>query len=178
MHRVVLLVLVAARGVVADEEIKEDVAAAYYSPPQSEPSYGYEQPPYQPPSYQPPQYYQPQMMLPPFALPTYDVAYCSVFASFPLVGAKKHHRDHRRRGGPGMRKFERQSCRNTALFSWKSCDTCCKISSRVNEKVPISSITGALFVFDPDMDFNRPSHDFEDGKEKALQCVCCAPKVY
>ncbi|PIO60743.1 hypothetical protein TELCIR_17754 [Teladorsagia circumcincta] len=119
---------------------------------------GYDQPSYQPPSYQPPPYYQPQMMLPPFALPTYD--------------------DHRRRGPPGMRKFERQSCRHTAVFSWQSCNTCCKIASRVNEKVPMSSITGALFVFDPDMDFKRSSDRPEESREKAVQCVCCAPKVY
>uniref|UniRef100_A0A7I4YIR7 Ground-like domain-containing protein n=1 Tax=Haemonchus contortus TaxID=6289 RepID=A0A7I4YIR7_HAECO len=179
MYRLALLVLATAYGAVADEEVKENVAAGYFSPVQVDPGYGYDQPSYQQPSYQPPQYYQPpQIVLPPFALPTFDVAYCSVFASFPLVGAKRY-KDHRRRGPPGMRRFERQSCRNTAVFSWKSCDTCCKISSRVDEKIPMSSITGALFVFDPDLDFRQNGNMAEDSSNnKAVQCVCCAPKVY
>ncbi|VDO23878.1 unnamed protein product [Haemonchus placei] len=160
MYRLALLVLATAYGAVADEEVKENVAAGYFSPVQVDPGYGYDQPTYQQPSYQPPQYYQPpEIVLPPFALPTFD--------------------DHRRRGPPGMRRFERQSCRNTAVFSWKSCDTCCKISSRVDEKIPMSSITGALFVFDPDLDFRQNGNLAEDNSNnKAVQCVCCAPKVY
>ncbi|KAK6052497.1 hypothetical protein COOONC_09999 [Cooperia oncophora] len=67
-----------------------------------------------------------------------------------------------------MRKFERQSCRYTAVFSYDACNTCCKIASRVNEKVPANRITGALFVFDPDMDFQRSSDHPEESKDKVL----------
>ncbi|VDO81535.1 unnamed protein product [Heligmosomoides polygyrus] len=198
MHRLVLLVLAAAYSAYAEPTVKTDYAAGYYSPPaQSPPSYGYDQPSYQPPLYQPayqPPYYQPQLTLPPFALPTYDVAYCSVHASFPLVGVKKHHKDrhHHHHGPPRTRKFERQSCRYTAVFSWDSCNTCCKIASRTNGnensvgvqvtepsrritvvRLPYAfwsymcsvfqyDIVGALMVFDPDMDFRRPD-DHPDG---------------
>ncbi|KAK6015028.1 hypothetical protein OSTOST_19555 [Ostertagia ostertagi] len=113
------------------------------------------------------------MMLPPFALPTYDVAYCSVFASFPLVGAKRHHKDHRRRGPPGLRKFERQSCRYTAVFSWQSCNTCCKIASRrcADESCNEPGITGGAVRFDQiflflSMDFKRSSRSVPRKKVK------------
>ncbi|EYB89547.1 hypothetical protein Y032_0230g2952 [Ancylostoma ceylanicum] len=53
------------------QSVKEEVAAGYFSPAQTDSSYGYEQPTYQQSSYQQP-FYQPQLMMPPFALPTYD----------------------------------------------------------------------------------------------------------
>lgn len=97
--------------------------------------------------------------------------------------ADRHHHHH---GPPRTRKFERQSCRYTAVFSWDSCNTCCKIASRTNGnensvgvqvtepsrritvvRLPYAfwsymcsvfqyDIVGALMVFDPDMDFRRP----------------------
>ncbi|EPB80369.1 hypothetical protein ANCCEY_00466 [Ancylostoma ceylanicum] len=180
MQRLVLLVLVAAYCANSEENVKEEVAAGYFSPPQSDSSYGYEQPTYQQPSYQQP-FYQPQLMMPPFALPTYDVAYCSVHASFPLVGARRHHKDHDRHHhhhGHRLRKFERQSCRYTAVFSWEACNTCCKVASRTNGNTNMNDIVGALFVFDPDMDFRRHDDHPDNSHNKAVQCVCCAPKRF
>ncbi|KAL6740608.1 hypothetical protein Aduo_013951 [Ancylostoma duodenale] len=180
MQRLVLLVLVAAYCANSEENVKEEVAAGYFSPPQSDSSYGYEQPTYQQPSYQQP-FYQPQLMMPPFALPTYDVAYCSVHASFPLVGARRHHKDHDRHHhhhGHRLRKFERQSCRYTAVFSWEACNTCCKVASRTNGNTNMNDIVGALFVFDPDMDFRRHDDHPDNSNNKAVQCVCCAPKKF
>ncbi|VDL72871.1 unnamed protein product [Nippostrongylus brasiliensis] len=179
MIRLVVFVVLVTYGAFADE-VKDSVAAGYYSSPaQSSPSYGYDQPSYQEPSYQPPYYQPPQMALPPFALPTYDVAYCSVHASFPLVGIRKHQKDrHHHHHHHRMRKFERQSCRYTAVFSWESCNTCCKIASRTNGNTQMNDIVGALFVFDPDMDFRRHGDHPENSKDKAIQCVCCAPMRY
>ncbi|KHJ97899.1 hypothetical protein OESDEN_02125 [Oesophagostomum dentatum] len=158
--------------------VKEEVAAGgYYPPPESQPVYGYDQPAYQPPAYQQP-FYQPQMMMPPFALPTYDVAYCSVHASFPLVGARRSRGGDHHGHGHRLRKFERQSCRYTAVFSWEACNTCCKIASRTNGNADMHEIVGALFVFDPDMDFRRDDDKPENSKNKAVQCVCCAPKKF
>ncbi|KAK6748612.1 hypothetical protein RB195_001311 [Necator americanus] len=179
MQRVLLIILVAACSAKEEENIKEEIAAGYFSPQQSDSSYGYEQATYNPPSYQQP-FYQPQLMMPPFALPSYDVAYCSVHASFPLVGARRHHRDrdHRHHHGHRLRKFERQSCRYTAVFSWEACNNCCKVASRTNGNAQTRDIVGALFVFDPDMDFRRHDDEPEHSKNKAVQCVCCAPKRF
>ncbi|KAL6740453.1 hypothetical protein Aduo_013805 [Ancylostoma duodenale] len=180
MQRLVLLVLLAAYCANSQENIKEETAAGYFSPAQSDSSYGYEQSTYQQPSYQQP-FYQPQLMMPPFALPTYDVAYCSVHASFPLVGARRHHKDHDRHHhhhGHRLRKFERQSCRYTAVFSWEACNTCCKVASRTNGNTNMYDIVGALFVFDPDMDFRRQDDHPDNSNNKAVQCVCCAPKKF
>ncbi|ETN82726.1 hypothetical protein NECAME_07837 [Necator americanus] len=164
MQRVLLIILVAACSAKEEENIKEEIAAGYFSPQQSDSSYGYsfykyEQATYNPPSYQQP-FYQPQLMMPPFALPSYD------------------DRDHRHHHGHRLRKFERQSCRYTAVFSWEACNNCCKVASRTNGNAQTRDIVGALFVFDPDMDFRRHDDEPEHSKNKAVQCVCCAPKRF
>ncbi|KIH63625.1 hypothetical protein ANCDUO_06073 [Ancylostoma duodenale] len=171
MQRLVLLVLLAAYCANSQElnpvseamlfqNIKEETAAGYFSPAQSDSSYGYEQSPSHHPSYQQP-FYQPQLMMPPFALPTYD-------------DHDRHHHHH----GHRLRKFERQSCRYTAVFSWEACNTCCKVASRTNGNTNMYDIVGALFVFDPDMDFRRQDDHPDNSNNKAVQCVCCAPKKF
>ncbi|KAE9411871.1 hypothetical protein Angca_000314, partial [Angiostrongylus cantonensis] len=59
----------------------------------------------------------------------------------------------RRYHGRRHRRYGRQSCRFTAIFSWESCNTCCRVASRTNGNIDSNEIVGALFVFDPDMDF-------------------------
>ncbi|VDM58185.1 unnamed protein product [Angiostrongylus costaricensis] len=146
------------RSIILTGEVKDSVAAGYYPSPQPDPSYGYYKPPYNQPPYQP-QYYPPHYGGPQYGRPNYDeltfpVAYCSVHASFPLVGAKRYERDYERRHhGRRHRRYERQSCRFTAIFSWESCNTCCRVASRTNGNVYPNEIVGALFVFDPDLDF-------------------------
>ncbi|CAJ0601043.1 unnamed protein product [Cylicocyclus nassatus] len=171
MQRLIFFILVAVWSADSHEGAAKEAGHYYQTTPEQ--IYGYEQPQYPPQAYQQP-FYQPHMMMPPFALPTYDVAYCSVHASFPLVGA----RDDDRRRGHRLRKFERQSCRYSAVFSWEACNTCCKIASRTNGNTNMNEIVGALFVFDPDMDFRRHDDDPENNKNKAVQCVCCAPKRF
>ncbi|KJH43155.1 hypothetical protein DICVIV_10844 [Dictyocaulus viviparus] len=162
MHSLLLLAFIVGFSSTAeDTNVKDNIAAGYFSPPQTDPNYGYGQPSYDQPSYQ--QYYQPQFSISPYALPTYDA----------LLSTTDHDRHHH---GPRVRKFERQSCRYSAVFSWESCNTCCKIASRTNINTNVYEIVGALFVFDPDMDFHRHDDKPDNSKHKELQCVCCAPK--
>ncbi|CAI4224378.1 unnamed protein product [Auanema sp. JU1783] len=147
--------------------------------------------------------YQPVSVPAPFALPNYDVNYCTVHASFPLADIERKHRHHRSKRSYGYpaaspvaaptggyasyapippygrpRRFDRQGCRHTAIFSQTACDICCKISSR-GFNTNVAEITGALFVFDPENDWDRKKNkdNNEDEEEtKAVQCVCCAPK--
>ncbi|KAJ1374559.1 hypothetical protein KIN20_037267 [Parelaphostrongylus tenuis] len=144
------------------------------TPPQPGPIYGSGKPPYYQP-YRPPHY--PPYGGPQFSRSNFDVAYCSVHASFPLVGSRSQDGENSRYSySRRHRRYDRQSCRYTAIFSWDSCNTCCKVASRTNGDAYSNEIVGALFVFDPHSDFSHRDGQPEDSKRKRLQCVCCAPK--
>ncbi|KAF1759249.1 hypothetical protein GCK72_015712 [Caenorhabditis remanei] len=163
------------------------------------------------PSYQQPQY-------PVYQFPNFDVNYCSVHASFPLVGLRKHHGGHHGRGdrhkrqsygapaqdsnngygaqtfdspatsynppayGPPSyvqrpRPFERQGCRNTAIYSRKACHNCCQISSRASGNT--SPVVGILMIFDPKLSADKKHHKKDDdvnSPDRAIQCVCCTSR--
>ncbi|CCD67227.1 uncharacterized protein CELE_C44B12.1 [Caenorhabditis elegans] len=153
-----------------------------------------------------PSYNQPQY--PVYQFPNFDVNYCSVHASFPLVGLRKHHRGHHRGDrvkrqaygtpaqdsnynnnqqydapayGPSFiqrpRPFERQACRNTAIYSQESCQNCCSISSRAAGSS--SKVVGILMIFDPKLSADKKHHKKDDdlnSPDRALQCVCCTSR--
>ncbi|CAD6191900.1 unnamed protein product [Caenorhabditis auriculariae] len=182
----------ASKTVAQTPEVKKESADAHYG---GGPSYG-NAPPY-------PQY-------PAYSNPNYDVNYCSVHASFPLVGGRvrrpsRRHRDRESHdrvkrqyggapayGGPPPaygngpsygydhgyerpRRFDRQACRHTAIASNDACNDCCKVASRIGNNN--GTVIGALFVFDPKLDWDSYHKRKEDDEKKvALQCVCCAPR--
>uniref|UniRef100_A0A8R1DN54 Uncharacterized protein n=1 Tax=Caenorhabditis japonica TaxID=281687 RepID=A0A8R1DN54_CAEJA len=165
-------------------------------------------------------YSQPQY--PVFQFPNFDVNYCSVHASFPLVGLSKrhhngvnHHRGDRVKRqsygvpsqdapsssygssgafdapvntysspaayGPAYfqrpRHFERQACRNTAIYSRKSCQNCCQISSRAAGNT--APVVGLLLTFDPKLSADKKHHKKDEdlnSPDRALQCVCCTSR--
>uniref|UniRef100_A0A1I7UZ93 Secreted protein n=1 Tax=Caenorhabditis tropicalis TaxID=1561998 RepID=A0A1I7UZ93_9PELO len=166
-----------------------------------------------------PSYSQPQY--PVFQFPNFDVNYCSVHASFPLVGLRngKHHGHHGRGDrvkrqnygvpaqdsgnnnnyggantfndapsnsyGPSYgqpsyvqrpRPFERQGCRNTAIFNRKSCQNCCSISSRASGNT--APVVGIIMMFDPKLsaDKKHNKHDDVNSPDRAIQCVCCTSR--
>ncbi|CAL2042053.1 unnamed protein product [Caenorhabditis brenneri] len=181
----------------AKAEVKDAPAGAHYGG-----GYG------NGPSYSQPQY-------PVYNFPNFDVNYCSVHASFPLVGLRKHHHGgHRTKrqtyGAPAQdsganyggantfndapstgysngpsygppsyvqrpRPFERQGCRNTAIFNRKSCQNCCQISSRASGNT--APVVGIIMMFDPKLSADKKHHkDDLNSPDRAIQCVCCTSR--
>ncbi|CAI2350272.1 unnamed protein product [Caenorhabditis sp. 36 PRJEB53466] len=187
------VVLAAEKAAPANPEVKDAPAGAHYGG-----NYG------GPSSYAAPQY-------PVFQFPNFDVNYCSVHASFPLVGLDRRHGDRRRdrrstygvandqpaAGAygsasdpsydapvyapptflPRPRPFDRQGCRNTAIYSHKSCQNCCQVASRANGNT--SPVVGLLLTFDPKLSADKKHHNKDDqlnSPDRALQCVCCTSR--
>ncbi|UMM30933.1 hypothetical protein L5515_012613 [Caenorhabditis briggsae] len=160
-----------------------------------------------------PSYSQPQY--PVYQFPNFDVNYCSVHASFPLVGLRKNRHNGRgdrykrqTYGGPALdsganyggqtfdapatsynapsygpsyvqrpRPFERQGCRNTAIFNQDSCQNCCTISSRASGNT--APVVGILMMFDPKLSADKKHHKKDDdinSPDRAIQCVCCTSR--
>ncbi|CAB3406229.1 unnamed protein product [Caenorhabditis bovis] len=156
------IVVLAVHGAKEVKEAKEAPAAGHYGVP---------------PVYQNPGQASSQYGAPVFNFPNFDVNYCSVHASFPLVGLdKKHYKNRVKRQAYGVpaqettgaygaggaysqgpaygpayfqrpRPFERQACRHTAITSTDACNKCCAISSKVSGSD--SPTVGILMVFDP-----------------------------